>query len=74
MQKQLARQYNEAALEALSEDLKSDLLYILSQEHEFQSAVFRAMHKRGWYEVKEVSLEEIRNTQKHYSDVLEDLH
>jgi hypothetical protein len=32
------------------------------------------MHKRGWYEVKEVSLEEIRNTQKHYSDVLEDLH
>ncbi|NLC10789.1 MAG: spore coat protein [Firmicutes bacterium] len=50
MQKQLARQYNEAALEALSEDLKSDLLYILSQEHEFQSAVFRAMHKRGWYE------------------------
>lgn len=49
-QKQISGAYNTFGGECVHENLKSDFLTILQDEHNMQSGVFTQMQQRGWYQ------------------------
>ena len=48
-QKHIGTLYNTFASECKNAALESDMMNILREEHNLQSAVFTEMEKRGWY-------------------------
>ncbi len=58
-QKNITGLYNTSANECASKALKSELLNILSEEHQIQHEVFTEMQNRGWYMVQAAKQEEI---------------
>ena len=48
-QKHIGTLYNAFASECKNAALESDMMNILREEHNLQSAVFTEMEKRGWY-------------------------
>lgn len=66
-QKQLTQTYNLASNEAAGNNgLRSDLLHILMEEHELQSAMFNAARKKGWYQPEQASSQEIQQAWQKY--------
>lgn len=49
-QKQISGAYNTFGGECVHENLKTDFLNILRDEHNMQSGVFTQMQQRGWYQ------------------------
>ncbi|HHV57966.1 MAG TPA: spore coat protein [Firmicutes bacterium] len=66
MQKHLTEAYNEAANETAHNLLRSDLINILTEEHQLQSSVFGTLDKRGWYLTRPVTREALNQTQSHF--------
>lgn len=73
MQKQLTSSYNTAALETALNMLRSDLINILTQEHQLQSSVFGTMDKRGWYFTRSVSPQELTDVQNRFKQAQQQL-
>lgn len=64
MEKHLTETYNEAANESTGDDFRSDMMGILQEEHQLQSAVFHWMNRRGYYKVQQAEQNEIQSTLK----------
>ena len=58
-EKHLTETYNEAANESTGDDFRSDMMGILAEEHQLQSAVFHFMNRRGFYKVQQADDQEI---------------
>lgn len=62
-QKELTGTYNIAGNETAGNNgLRSDILHILMEEHELQSAMYNAAHKKGWYPTEQASPQQIQQT------------
>jgi hypothetical protein len=62
-QKELTNTYNVASNETAGNNgLRSDMLHILMEEHELQSAMFNAAVKRGWYQTEQAPSHKIEQT------------
>lgn len=62
MERHLTETYNEAANESVGDDFRSDMMSILEEEHQLQSACVHSMNRRGYLKVHEADKEEIRAT------------
>lgn len=69
MQKHLTEAYNSAANETAHNLLRSDLINILTEEHQLQSSVFGALDKRGWYRTRPVTREALSQVQSYFKSV-----
>lgn len=58
-QKFIADNYNVYASECASPALKSEMMNILSEEHQIQFEVFSEMQKHGWYMVEQADQQKI---------------
>lgn len=62
-QKELTNTYNIASNETAGNNgLRSDMLHILMEEHELQSAMFNAAQEKGWYQTEQAQIQKIRQT------------
>ena len=61
-QKQITGSYNTFAGECVSEQLRSTMLNILSEEHKIQADIFRDMQMHGWYQVEQADQNKIHQT------------
>jgi hypothetical protein len=62
-QKELTSTYNIASNETAGNNgLRSDMLNILMEEHELQSAMFNAARKKGWYQTEQAPQQKIQQT------------
>lgn len=52
LEKHLTETYNEAANESTGDDFRSDMMGILQEEHQLQSALFHHMNRKGFYKVQ----------------------
>ena len=62
-QKHIGTLYNTFASECKNAALESDMMNILREEHNLQSAVFTEMEKRGWYspvQAQQLQIEETK--------------
>ncbi|MGI6128629.1 MAG: spore coat protein [bacterium] len=73
MQKQLTSSYNTAATETAHNLLRSDIINILTEEHQLQSSVFGTMDKRGWYKTRPVSAQELTDAQNRFKNTQQQL-
>lgn len=73
MQKHLTETYNAAANETAHNLLRSDLINILTEEHQLQSSVFGAMDKRGWYLTRPATGEALAQTQSRFKGIQKEL-
>jgi spore coat protein CotF len=73
MQKQLTHCYNMAANETSHNMLRSDLITILTEEHQLQSSAFGALDKRGWYLTRPVTREALTKTQSFFKGIQKEL-
>ncbi|MGI6357242.1 MAG: spore coat protein [Bacillota bacterium] len=66
-QKDLTNSYNIAANETAGNNgLRSDMLNILMQEHELQSAMFNAAAQKGWYQTEQAEQKQIDKALQKY--------
>lgn len=69
-QKELTNTYNIASNETAGNNgLRSDMLHILMEEHELQSAMFNAAHKKGWYQTEQACPQKIEEAKQKYSNL-----
>lgn len=62
-QKELTNTYNTASNEVAGNNgLRSDMLSILMEEHELQSAIYNAANQKGWYQPEQASQQQISKT------------
>lgn len=61
-QKHITEDYNHYAGECATEKRKDVLMGILSEEHDMQFEVFKAMQERGWYEPEKAPEQKICKT------------
>jgi spore coat protein CotF len=67
-QKELTNTYNLASNETAGNNgLRSDMLHILMEEHELQSAMFNAAHKKGWYQTEQAPRQKIEQTLQQFA-------
>lgn len=60
-QKELTNTYNIASNESAGNNgLRSDMLHILMEEHELQSAMFNAAQSKGWYQTEQAPMQKIQ--------------
>ncbi len=52
-EKHLTETYNEAVNESTGDDFRSDMMGILQEKHQLQSALFHHMNRKGYYKVQE---------------------
>jgi len=66
-QKELTNTYNIASNETAGNNgLRSDMLHILMEEHELQSAMFNAAVKKGWYQTEQAPPQKIEQTRRQF--------
>ncbi len=66
-QKELTSTYNLASNEVAGNNgLRSDMLSILMEEHELQSAMFNAVAQKGWYETEQAKQQQISKALQKY--------
>lgn len=65
-QKQIAASYNTFAGECVNEQLRSEFLCILDDEHQIQADLFNQANSRGWYQVKQADTMEINQARQKY--------
>lgn len=68
-QKFLAGTVNTYANEATSDELRTDLLNVLQEDHQLQAKFFQAASQRGWYDVKRANDQEISQAQSKYRNM-----
>ncbi len=67
-QKMITGNYNYMAGECMHDNLRSEVLSILQDEHTIQNDIFLEMKERGWYQVKEAPKAQVDTTKKTYSN------
>ena len=65
-QKMITGTYNNFANECACENLRSEFLNILQQEHKMQADVFNELQKRGWYQVQQADMQQINQTKQKF--------
>ncbi|MDP2871738.1 MAG: spore coat protein [Bacillota bacterium] len=68
-QKFLASTADTYANEASSDELRSDLLNVLQEDHQLQAKLFQAASQRGWYQVKQASDQEVSQAQSKHRNM-----
>ncbi|MDK2882129.1 MAG: hypothetical protein PWQ41_396 [Bacillota bacterium] len=66
LEKHLTETYNAAVNETAHNMLRSDLINILTEEHQLHSSVFGALDNRGWYLTRPVTKEALREVQSYF--------
>lgn len=66
-QKQIASSYNTFAGECVNEQLRTDFLNILDDEHRIQADLFNQANSRGWYQVKQADAAQISQVRQKFS-------
>lgn len=70
-QKELTNTYNIASNESAGNNgLRSDMLHILMEEHELQSAMFNAAQSKGWYQSEQAPMQKIQQTLKQFEQAI----
>lgn len=65
-QKFITENYNSFANECASPAFKTELMNILSEEHQIQHEIFDEMQKRGWYTVEQADVNKINQCKQKY--------
>jgi spore coat protein CotF len=73
LEKHLTETYNAAVNETAHNLLRSDLISILTEEHQLQSSVFGTLDKRGWYLTRPVTREALSEAQSYFKSIQSDL-
>ncbi len=66
-QKQTTDTYNNWSNECTHENLRSEYLNILKEEHDICQDIFREMQTRGYYPVKEGQMQEVDALKQKFS-------
>ena len=59
MEKQLLHAYGTYIAEATCQNLRNELSKIITQTQQLQFEIFNAMRNKGWYDVKNASIDEV---------------
>lgn len=65
--KKVTSDYNTFANEIATENLKQDVMNILREEHEAESALFEEMNSRGWYDLKSASTQDLQKAKEKFN-------
>ncbi|MGB9825503.1 MAG: spore coat protein [Desulfofundulus sp.] len=66
LEKHLTETYNAAVNETAHNLLRSDLISILTEEHQLHSSVFGTLDKHGWYLTRPVTQEALSEVQSYF--------
>lgn len=66
-QKTTTTHFNTFADECVHEDMRSELLHILEQEHSIQQEVFKMMHDKGFYPTPAAEQQKVEEAKQKYS-------
>lgn len=68
-QKHITDIYNTFSNECVNQQLQSDMLKILGEEHNMQFTTFGEMQKRGWYNPAQAQAQMINETKTKFENV-----
>ncbi len=68
-QKHITDVYNTFSNECVNQQLQSDMVNILKEEHNIQFTVFSEMQKRGWYSPEAAQAQMINNTKTKFEGI-----
>jgi len=68
-QKHITDVYNTFSNECTNQQLQSDMLNILKEEHTIQFSVFSEMQKRGWYSPGAAEAQKINETKTKFENI-----
>ena len=68
-QKHISEGYNSFSNECTNQQLQSDMLNILKEEHNIQFTVFSEMQKRGWYSPCAAQAQMINETKTKFENI-----
>ncbi|MEE1011641.1 MAG: spore coat protein [Acutalibacteraceae bacterium] len=68
-QKHMTDVYNTFSNECTNQQLQSDMLNILKEEHTIQFSVFNEMQKRGWYSPCAAEMQKINETKTKFENI-----
>jgi len=68
-QKHITGVYNTYSNECVNQDLKSDFLNILQEEHEIQANVFMEMQRRGWYSPSQAEQQKVNEARTKFQNI-----
>ena len=68
-QKHITGVYNTFSNECVNQQLQSDMLNILKEEHSIQFSVFSEMQKRGWYSPEAAQAQMINETKTKFEGI-----
>ncbi len=68
-QKHITDVYNTFSNECVNQQLQSDMVNILKEEHGIQFAVFSDMQKRGWYSPAAAEAQKINETKTKFEGI-----
>lgn len=68
-QKNITGNYNNFANEMSTEQMKSQFMNILKEEHDIQMDVFKEMQKRGWYQTPAAQQDKITQAKTKFENM-----
>lgn len=68
-QKHVTGMYNTYSNECVNQQLQSDMMNILKEEHSIQFSVFGEMQKRGWYSPCAAEAQKINETKTKFEGI-----
>lgn len=68
-QKHITDVYNTFSNECVNQQLQSDMVNILKEEHSIQFSVFSEMQKRGWYSPEAAQAQMINETKTKFEGI-----
>lgn len=68
-QKHITDVYNTFSNECVNQQLQSDMVNILKEEHSIQFTVFSEMQKRGWYSPEAAQAQMINETKTKFEGI-----
>ena len=68
-QKHITGVYNTFTNECVNQQLQSDMLNILKEEHNIQFTVFSELQKRGWYSPAAAEAQKISETKTKFENI-----
>lgn len=68
-QKHVTGMYNTYSNECVNQQLQSDMMNILKEEHTIQFNIFNEMQKRGWYSPCTAEAQKINETKTKFENI-----
>ena len=72
-QKLITDTYNTFTNECVSQQLRTDFMNILREEHNIQQSVFDQMKTRGWYAPEHAEKQKVSTAYTKFSNIAQDL-